>query len=218
VAWGGSVVGAAVHSGFEAAAVEAGEAAGDLVGKERIVFGGDEQFGDAPDVFFGGHPVLAVKTREVDGYGVVAQGAFAAEVVVVLEVAEGELAEGAVDGGAEAEAGEVGLGDASPEAALAIEGDDVVVVAHGFEIHEQRRVAVEAQGGGGEQRSLHAMSLALAQGALRRPGGVGILVGQGVEEALDFGWGLERAQCTQGMQILGREAEGLVSVGADCGF
>jgi hypothetical protein len=33
-------------------------------------------------------------------------------------------------------------------------------------------VTVETQGGGGEQRSLHAVTLALAQGSLRRPGGV----------------------------------------------
>ena len=185
---------AAVEAGFEAAAVEAGEGAGYLVGEERVVTRRDEEFGDAPDVFLGCHPVLAVQAGEVDRYGVVAQGAFAAQVVVVLHVAEGEFAERAVDGRAKAEAGVVGLGNASPEAAFAVEGDDVVIVAHSFEIHQQRRVAVHAQGGGGQQGSFEAVSLALAQGALRRPGGVGVLVGEGVEEALDFYGRVERAE------------------------
>jgi hypothetical protein len=81
-----------VEAGFEAAAVEARERAGYLVGEERVVAGGDEEFGDAPDVFFGGHPVPGVKAGKIDGDRVGAQGAFAAEVVVVLEVAEGEFA------------------------------------------------------------------------------------------------------------------------------
>ena len=171
---GESVGGAAVEAGVEAAAVEAGEGAGDGGGEERVVAGGDEELGDAPDIFVGGHPVEVVEAGEVDGDGVGAEGAFAAEVVVVLEVGEGELAQGAVDGGAEAEAGEVGLGDASPEAALAVEGDDVVVVVDGFEVHEQRRVAVEAEGGGGEERALEAVAFALAEGAARGAGGVGV--------------------------------------------
>jgi len=96
-----------VHAGLEAAAVEAGEGAGDFGGNKRVVARVDEEVCDAPDVFLGGHPVLAVEAGEVDGYGVGAQCAFSAEIVVVLEVAEGEFAQGAVDGRTEAEAGEV---------------------------------------------------------------------------------------------------------------
>ena len=96
----------------------------------------------------------------------------------MLEVAEREFAQRAVDGRAEAQAGEVRLGDASPQAVFAIEGEDVIVVVHGLEIHEQRRMAVDAQGGCGQQSSFEAVPFALAQHALRRPGGVGILIGR----------------------------------------
>lgn len=194
----------AVHAGLEAAAVEAREGAGDLVGEERVMAGGDETLGDAPDVVFGGHPVEAVEGGETDGEGVGAEGALAAEVVVMLEVTEGQLAEGAVDGGAETEAGEVGLGEAAPEAALAVEGDDVVVVVDGFEIHEQRGAALDAEGGGGEHCALHAVALALAEDTGGRPGSVSVLVLEFVEEALDAGGGVEGAE---GAEIAGREAE-----------
>ncbi len=50
-----------------------------------------------------------------------AQGALAAQVVIVLKVAERQLAQRAVDGRAEAQAGEVGLGNATPQAVFGIE-------------------------------------------------------------------------------------------------
>ena len=175
--WCGLVFDGADQAGLEHAAVEAGEGLSYLVGEEGVVAGGDEQIGDGPDFLFGGHPVEVVDAGEVNGAGVSAEGALAAEVVVVLDVAEGQLAEGAVDGGAEAEAGEVGFGDGSPEAALAIEGEDVVVVADGFQIEDERGMALEAEGGGGEQGAFKTVALAQAQGAAGRAGGVSVGVG-----------------------------------------
>ena len=61
------VSGPAVHSGFEGAPVHARKGAGDLVGEKRIVAGCNEEFGNAPNVFFGGHPMLLVKTGEIHG-------------------------------------------------------------------------------------------------------------------------------------------------------
>ncbi len=205
----------AVHSGFEAAAVEAGKVAGYFVGQDGVVSGFDEEFGDAPDVFFRCHPVLAVETGEVDGDGVGAEGAFAAQVEATLKVAERELARSAINGRAEAQAGKVGLGDASPQAALAVEGDDMVVVVHGFEIHEQRRVAVETQGGSGDERALHAVAFAFAQHAMRRHGRVCVLVLQSVNELLDLRWSLEGAE---GAHVGGREAKGFAARTADSVF
>ena len=71
------------------------------------MFGGDQGFGDAPDVFFRSHPVLAIQARQVHGARVGAQGAFAAQVVVLLEVAERQFAQGAVDRRAETQPGKV---------------------------------------------------------------------------------------------------------------
>ena len=69
---------------------------------------------------------------------------------------------------------------------LAVESHYVVVVVHGFEIHQQRRIAVDAQGGRGHQRALKAMPLALAQHARGRPGRVRVLVLERVNELLDL--------------------------------
>jgi len=92
----------------------------------------------------------------------------------------------------------------------------VVVVMRGFEIHEEGRVAVETKGCGGKERSLQAMTFALAQGACGRPRRVGVLVGQGVQKALDFYWGVEGAEGAQSfrLQAEGREAVGLVWAGS----
>lgn len=199
----------AVHSCFEATAIETREGACDLVGEERIVFCRDEEFRDAPDVLFCGHPVEAIETLQIDRARVGAQGTFAAQVVVVLDIAQGEFAGRAVDRRAKAEAGEVRLGDAAPETLFAIEGQDVIVVVHGFEIHEQGRMAVNAQGGCGKKSSFEAVPFALAQHALRRPGGVGILIGERVYEALDFCRRVERPQCTE---ILRGQAPMVVSL------
>jgi len=164
---GESVASEAVHAGFEAAAVEARKSLCDPVGKERVVACGDEGFGDAPNIFFSSHPVELVEAREVDGDGVGAKGAFAAQVVVVVEVAESEFAQSAVDGGAEAEAGKVGFGDAAPEFALAVDGEDMIVVVDGLEIDEQGRVAIDAKSGGSEERALEAVAFAFAKNTLR---------------------------------------------------
>jgi len=80
----------------------------------------------------------------------------------------------------------------------------MVVVLHGLEIHQQRRMAVDAQGGGGQQRSLKAVPFALAQHALGRPRGVCVLVLERVNELLDAHRRPERAQ---GAQIGRRQAE-----------
>src|SRR4051812_7621075 len=170
------VFGPAVHSGFEEASVHAGEGGCDFVREEGIVASGDEEFGDAPDVFFGGHPALIVDAGEIDGAGVGAQGALAAEVVVVVEVAEGKFTGGAVYGRTEAESGEVGFGDAAPKSVLAEDCEDVVVIVDSFEVHKERWVAVEAEGCSGEKRAFKAVPLALAEYALRRPGGIGVLI------------------------------------------
>jgi len=103
----GLVLDPAVLSGFEAAVVQPGKRAGDLIWKKGIVARRDEELGDAPDVLLRGHPTLAVKALEVHRPGVGAQRALAAQVVVVIEVTERQLAQCTVDGRAEAQPREV---------------------------------------------------------------------------------------------------------------
>jgi len=54
----------------------------------------------------------------------------------MLEVTEGELADGGVDGLTRAQTGVVRLGDSSPAAVDAVDGQYVVGIAHGFEIDQ----------------------------------------------------------------------------------
>src|SRR5476649_1226867 len=115
----------------------------------------------------------------------------------MLEVGHRQLAQGSIDGFAVAESGVIGFRDGAPMPALAEDGQDVVVVAHGFEIEQQGRVADQAQRGGGEQGAFHALGGAVAKHAARRSAGGAeglLVVSQAVEEALDFFGGGETAE------------------------
>src|SRR5512143_781220 len=67
----------------------------------------EQQLGDRPHRLFCGHPLDVVKAAEVDGPAVAPQGALAAIVEVIVEVAHGEFANGAVDRLAVAQAREI---------------------------------------------------------------------------------------------------------------
>ena len=81
----------------------------------------------------------------------------------MLEVTQGQRTDGGVDGLARAQAGIVGFGEGSPVAVHAVDRQDVIGIAHGFEIDEKRRMAQASQSHRREQRALHAMSGAHAQ-------------------------------------------------------
>lgn len=134
--------------------------------EEGVVPGGDEELRYAPDVFFGGHPVLLVEAREIDRTRVGAERTFAAKIVVVVEVAQGELTQSAVDGSTEAEACEVGLGDTAPETILMKDGENMVIVADCFEVHEQGWVPIDTKSCSCDESAFEAVSLAFAENAL----------------------------------------------------
>jgi hypothetical protein len=81
----------------------------------------------------------------------------------VLEVRHDEFAESAIDRFAEAESGVIGLGDSSPTATLSKDGEDVVVVADGFEVEEERGMAEHAECGRADEGTGHAMGRAVAE-------------------------------------------------------
>jgi len=83
----------------------------------------------------------------------------------VVEVTEGQFAQSAIDGSAEAEACEVGLGNAPPQSILAIDGENVVVVANSFEIHQEGRAAIDAESCGCNESAFEAVPFAFAQNA-----------------------------------------------------
>ena len=92
----------------------------------------------------------------------------------MLEIAHPELAEGAVDRLAIAQAGVVGFGQRPPVSVIAKNGQHMIVVAHRLEIQQQGRVAEHAQRGRAEERAFHAMRRAVAQHAARRTAGLAI--------------------------------------------
>ena len=114
----------------------------------------------------------------------------------MVEVAEGQFARRSVNGSTKAEAGEVGLRDAAPESVLAEDGEDMVVVVDGFEVHEERRIAVHTESCRSDEGAFEAVSFALAESTLRGPGGVGVLVWDVVDELLDLCRSVESAKCT----------------------
>jgi hypothetical protein len=82
----------------------------------------------------------------------------------------------------------------------------MIVVAHAFQIHKQRRMALQTQCGRGQQRSLQAMPFALPQRSLRRARRVGVVVRQRIEKLL---YARRRLQRAQRAQVRRREAEAL---------
>src|SRR5205085_12414229 len=85
--------------------------------------------GNKPDTFFAGHPVARIEAREVDGAGEAAQGAAAAQAEIIVEIADGQLTQIAVQRLPVAESDKVGFGHRTPAGAYAEERDDVVGIA-----------------------------------------------------------------------------------------
>lgn len=135
-----------------------------------------------------GEPVVFVESAEVERRGVAPQSLFAFHVVILLEVRQHQLAQGAKDRLAVAQAGEVGFGDCAPVVVAFVERQHVVVVAVGGEhVNDERRMAEPAQGGGGEGGAVEAVTDAVAQDPERATINVFGTVSQRIEEGLNFG-------------------------------
>ena len=135
------------------------------------------------------------KRDRSSGSGVAAQRLLAAQVEVRFEVRQRQLPQRAEDRLAKTQAGIVRAGDGAPMAMPLEDGHDVIVVAYGFEVHDQRPVSLEPQRRGGEQRAVEALHGPLPQHAARRPArGAGHVVVDVVEELLNTPLGREPAQ------------------------
>src|ERR1035437_3275568 len=145
---------AAEKAGGEEAIIDAGKPAGRCVAQQGGVRNLCQVLSDGPEVFFRGHPADAVEAREIDRAGVVAESLLAGMIEVVLEIGHDEFTQGAVDRLAESEAAVIGFGDGSPMTVLLENGEDVVVVAHGLEIEQQGRKALDTESRGTEQGAL----------------------------------------------------------------
>ncbi len=95
-----------------------------------------EVFGDEPDRFFCGHPVAAIKSRQVHRTRVPPKRAFSAKVEVNVEVTHRKLAQGAIDRFAITAAGEIRFCHCTPVAAHFENCDDVIGVLFCFQIED----------------------------------------------------------------------------------
>src|SRR5262249_2879978 len=128
--------------GLDRALVEAVETLS-LIGREQLgVRDVQEVLGDEPDVLLARHPVAPVEATQVHRLRERPQRSRAGEIEVLLEVAERELPQRAIDRLAISEEGVVRLSDRAPSIAVPIDRDDVVGVVLRLEVEDQRRVAV----------------------------------------------------------------------------
>ena len=149
---------------------------------------------DEPDVFFRCHPVTTIEPGQVHRSRITPERALAAQVEIDIEIAQRQLAQGAVNRLSIAAPGEIGFGDRAPMPARFEDREDMIGVLIRFEIENERRKAEHAQSGRGEGRAFEAMRCFFAQDNSRRPCSPSQVVGIMVEVALDAGRRLKRAQ------------------------
>ncbi len=147
-----------------------------------------------PDVLFRGHPIVGIELGEVYRARVTAQGAFAAQIEIDVEVAQGQLAQGAVDRLAISAAREVGFCDRAPMVPDFEDGDDMIGVVIRFQVEKQRRETDHSERGGGEGGAFQAMGGVFTQNDPRRPGSGCEMVRDRVEESLNANRRLESAK------------------------
>src|SRR3982751_2511194 len=110
----------------------------------------NEKLINGPQVFFRGHPTDCIKSAQVERTRIPAQGFLAVGVIVVLKVGHDEFTDGTVDWFSETQTGIIRFGNGTPMPALLINGKNVIVIPHGFEINNQRWTSVSAQSRGSE--------------------------------------------------------------------
>lgn len=120
---------------------------------ERGVGNLAKMFGHKPDRLLRGHPLLAIKSREVHRARVTPQGAFESEIEVGVKITERQLAQGPMDRLAITASGEIRFGNRAPQTAHFENRDDMIGVVVRFEIEDEGRKSDRAQGGRGEDGS-----------------------------------------------------------------
>src|SRR5215510_5903377 len=102
-------------------------------------------FGDEPDRFVGGQLVKTIESRQVHRTRIPAQGTFAPQVEINVEITHGQLAQAAIHRLAITAAGEVRFRYRAPVAAHFENRDDVIGVLFRFQIEDQRWKSKDAE-------------------------------------------------------------------------
>ena len=153
--------------------------------------------GDEPDWLVCSHPVEPIEAREVHRAGIAPERAFSAQIEIDIEVAHRELAQRAINRLPISAAAEIRFCYRAPMSAHFENGHDVIGIALGFQIEDQRRKTENAQGGRGENSAFKTGSGAISQNFFWRAGSVAKVVRQLVEKSLHAGRRLQRTQLSQ---------------------
>src|SRR6266446_2715456 len=128
---------------------------------------GQQVLRDEPDWLLRRHPVEVVETAHLDGPGEGPQGALSELIEVHLKITERQFAQSSIDWLAIAATSVIGLCHRAPVAVHTVDGDDVVGIVLGFEVEQQRWIAVDAQGCRGKEGAFVAMRSVLAENPAR---------------------------------------------------
>ncbi len=156
-----------------------------------------EVFSDEPNRFLRCHPVEMIEAGEIHWARITAQRAFPAQIKIDIEIAHGQLAQAAVNRFAVTAAGEIRFRNCSPMSAHFENCDDVIGVAIGFKIEDQRWKPEDAQRRRGEDSALKARGRAIMPNFSGRSRRVTKIVGQVVDKPLNAGRRFQRPQLAQ---------------------
>ena len=113
-------------------------------------------FGNEPDWFVRRHPVEMIESTKIHRPRVPPQGPLAPQIEINIEVAHGQLAQGAVNRLAVPAAGEIRFRHRTPMSANLENSDDMVGVLLGFQIEDQRWKSKHSKPSRGKNSALEA--------------------------------------------------------------
>src|SRR5271167_5257447 len=104
-----------------------------------------------------------IEALHMDGTRIRSQRTVTAQIEINIEITERQLAQSPVDRLAIAASRVIRLGDGAPMAIDLIYGKNMIGIVFGFEVHDEWRISICAQGRCGKKRSLVAMRCVFRQ-------------------------------------------------------
>ena len=126
------------HFATKCAAIDPGEVPFHRRREQRNVRDFAQMFGDEPDRFVRGHPAQMIESGKIYRARIPAQGPFAAEIEIDIEIAHGQLPQAAVNRLAVTAPGEIRFRHRAPMAADLENRNDMIGVLFGFQIEDKR--------------------------------------------------------------------------------
>src|SRR3954464_11272021 len=150
--------------------------------EQRRVRNVTEIFRDEPDRLFCAHPIAAIEPSEIHRLRKPAEGSFAAQIEIDVEITERQFAQRPINRLAIPAPDEIRFRDRAPMPARFENGEDMIGILVRFEVENERRKSKNPQGGRGEDCAFEAMGGPFAQNEAGRPGRSGKMVWNSVEK------------------------------------